>query len=276
MRMALQAYIGSEQWSAASTVASNLTELCLVTGELSKALDFGAQAVELADRSPDEFQQMGHRTSLATAYHQSGQYAEAAVAFTNAEERQRKRQPEYQTLYSLQGFRYNEFLLDGGQSQSVKERARTTLEGAKKEGFLLDIGLDNLSLGKAFLWDIKNNTSDSGLAAGFIKTAVRVLRDAGQVDYLPLGLLARAELHRFNRDYIKAEYDLSETYRIASRSGMNLHLADYHLESARLRLAQGDNEKAREHSTTAKGMINRMGYHRRDKEVEEIEKQLAN
>ena len=32
--------------------------------------------------------------------------------------------------------------------------------------------------------------------------------------------------------------------------------------------------EAREHLKTAKEMINRMGYHRRDKEVEELEEQL--
>ena len=56
---------------------------------------------------------------------------------------------------------------------------------------------------------------------------------------------------------------------------MGLHLADYHLESARLQLAQDNNDKAREHLSTAKEMIERMGYHRRDKEVNELEQQLG-
>src|SRR5437016_14184335 len=66
-----------------------------------------------------------------------------------------------------------------------------------------------------------------------------------------------------------------EVLRITTRGGMGLHLADYHLESARRRLAQDDKEKAREHLTTAKEMIERMGYHRRDKEVNELEQQLV-
>jgi hypothetical protein len=33
--------------------------------------------------------------------------------------------------------------------------------------------------------------------------------------------------------------------------------------------------QAREHLKTAKEMIEKMGYHRRDKEVEELEKQLT-
>ena len=50
--------------------------------------------------------------------------------------------------------------------------------------------------------------------------------------------------------------------------------ADCHLEYARLYLAKGDKEKARKEWETAKKMIKEMGYHRRDKEVQELEEQL--
>jgi len=39
-------------------------------------------------------------------------------------------------------------------------------------------------------------------------------------------------------------------------------------------LLQGEGGEARKHWEIAKKMIDEMGYHRRDKEVEEIEKQL--
>jgi hypothetical protein len=73
---------------------------------------------------------------------------------------------------------------------------------------------------------------------------------------------------------------------------MGLHLADCHLEYARLYMSLRVFEKqppaneeiasqsalamtqAREHLKTAKEMIAKMGYHRRDKEVEELEEQL--
>ena len=79
---------------------------------------------------------------------------------------------------------------------------------------------------------------------------------------------------------------------------MGLHLADCHLEACRLHLAQhkaGDTftqdsvgaqyisplpkshlEAAKAHLKTAKEMINKMGYHRRDPEVEELQLQIAN
>jgi hypothetical protein len=55
---------------------------------------------------------------------------------------------------------------------------------------------------------------------------------------------------------------------------MGLHEADCHLEYARLYLARGEGEKAWESWEKAKGMIEGMGYHRRDRDVVEIDEQL--
>ena len=73
-----------------------------------------------------------------------------------------------------------------------------------------------------------------------------------------------------------AQRDLEEAASIAERGGMGLYQADCHLEYARLYLATGDKHHAREHLETAKEMVDRMGYHRRDGEVQELESQLAN
>lgn len=61
---------------------------------------------------------------------------------------------------------------------------------------------------------------------------------------------------------------------IAMRGKMELYEADCHLGYARLFIAQGEKERARESWSKAKEMIERVGYHRRDKDVVEIERQL--
>ncbi len=66
------------------------------------------------------------------------------------------------------------------------------------------------------------------------------------------------------KEFSLARADLEEAREIAERGSMNLFLADYHLESARLCRDQGNTE-------TAKTKIDKMGYHRRDKEVKELE-----
>ena len=82
------------------------------------------------------------------------------------------------------------------------------------------------------------------------------------------------QFYRITGELIKTQKDLEETFTIAARGGMGLFFTDCHLEYARLYLAKGDKAKAREHWQIAKDSIDKMGYHRRDKEVQELEEQL--
>lgn len=275
MQAALEAQIASEDWKNAAIGAGNLSELYLTIGDLPQALKLAQQSVELADGSGDEGQRMSKRTTLADALHQSGRTEEAAAAFREAETLQQQWQPEYPFLYSLWGFRYCDLLLGQGQAQKVKARATRTLELAKQQFGLFTNALENLSLGRAWLLETQQTgKGDTTQAAEFLQRAVDGLRQAGQMDKLSLGLLSRAALNQVRNKYWRAERDLAEVLRIATRGGMGLYLADYHLESARLHLAQGTHDKAREHWQTAREMIGRMGYHRRDSEVNEIAQQL--
>ena len=65
----------------------------------------------------------------------------------------------------------------------------------------------------------------------------------------------------------RSENDLDEVFRIATRSGMRLHLADYHLAMAR-------RGKSREHFLKAEALVAATGYHRRDAELEELRRIL--
>lgn len=271
----LEARISQKEWAYAARPATNLSQLYLIIGDLSQALKLAYQCVELANRSGDEFHRMGTQAALADTMHHAGRLAEAAATFREAEALQHQMLPEHPLLYSLRGFHYCDLLLGQGQVQEVKDRAARALEIAKRSNWLLDIAFGNLLLGRAFLLEMQQaDKGDAAQAAEFLQRAVDGLRQAGQMDELPRGLLARAALHRVRGDYGRAERDLAETLSIATRGPMGLYLADYHLESARLHLAQGNYDKAREHWTTAKEMIERMGYHRRDKEVNEIAEQL--
>jgi hypothetical protein len=150
-----------------------------------------------------------------------------------------------------------------------------TLEIATVNGWPIDIAVDNLSLGNSYLLQMKKGGTDkSAKAAEFLNRALSGLRQARAIDYLPLGLLARAALHRLTADFDGAQRDLSETKQIAERGSMELYLADFHLESARLNLAQNDPIMTREHWLAAGTMIERMKYHRRDNEANEIEEYL--
>ena len=275
MQAGLDTYIAAENWKAAAITANNISRVHLTIGDVSQALDYVRQSVELADRSGDAFQRIARRATLADALHQSGQLQESEASFREAEEMQKEFQPECPLLYSLPGFQYCDLLLGQGKYQEVQNRAGQTLEWGAEEYSLLDFALEHLSLGRAHLLQAQaEGTGDFTRAADELAQAVDGLRKAGHQQELPRGLLSRAELHRVCNDYEHAQRDLDEAMTIATRGGMGLHEADCHLGYARLYLAMDNKEKARENLGIAKEMIDEMGYHRRDGEVAALEKQL--
>ena len=216
-----------------------------------------------------------------------GEFAEAERLFREAEEMLHERQPDYPYLYSLQGFRYCDLLLSLGRVQEVRQRAAQTLKWViQYNADILSAALDRLSLGRACLLHAQQELA--GLehpaevpeireAEAWLEQAVAGLRESGRSDILPLGLLVRATLWRVLGDFEKARIDLNEVCEIATRSEMRLFLTDYHLEAARLRVAESNMPHAelrlaelREHLEAAARLIEATGYHRRDAELAEL------
>ena len=159
----------------------------------------------------------------------------------------------------------------------------------KSGGSLLDIALDNLSLGRAQPFTLLCPRQRTGAGRGGDAANLPLPRGgrlaAGGNTASHSARLARARgIYRITGALDKAKRDLDEAFSIATRGGMGLYLADCHLEYARLALAaersnvetskRSNVDEAREHWKTAKEMIAKMGYHRRDKEVEELEEQI--
>ena len=252
MEAGMEGSIADEDWKGAAIDAENLSELYLTLGEVRAAVDYGRRCVEYADRSDagDAWKQkMMRRTTLGDAQHQAGAVGEARGLFEETEGMQKERQPGHPLLYSVQGFQYCDLILSGGGYEEVKERARQTVKIAERNKWLLDIGLDKLSLGRAYLLEAVCNEGrgkrDDGRwgermakAGGYLGQAVDGLRESGHQWFLPWGLLGRAEYYRHVGEYGKAWGDLGEAREIAERGEMGRWLADCCLEGARLCLAQ--------------------------------------
>jgi len=265
---ALEGFVAEKHWANAAIQAGNLSELFLTRGDLARAEEFARRSVDYADRSGNAFQRMAMRTALADALHQAGRTAEGSALFREAEGLQAERQPEFPLLYSLRGFRFCDLLLGRGECEEVLRRARKLFEWRLPSDSLLDIALDHLSLGRAEAWiAARAKAAESRAAAGHLDEAVDGLRKAGDQEFVSRGLLARAELGRLRGDLAAAWRDVGEAQGIAERGGMRLHLADCHLEAARLHQAAGQPAEARQRLETAEVMVNEMGYHRRDPEV---------
>ena len=161
MQASLDMLVKQEDWKQAGGQASNLSELQLTLGDVAQAVENGARSSRYADQSGELFQRMGSRTTHADALHQVGDTAAALALFREAEQFQQEDQPAYPRLYSLPGFRYCDLLLMLGSTAEVLERAEYSIEIAKQNRWLLDIALDQLTLGRAHLQQAVEETPPS-------------------------------------------------------------------------------------------------------------------
>ncbi len=318
MRAGLEMRVAQENWRQAAICAGNLSELELTLGEVGAAARDGETAVAHADRSGDAFQLLSKRTTHADALHQAGRRADAEALFAEAEAMQAERQPQNPLLYSLQGFRYRDLRLGEAERAAwlrlfspaavghavtpaaaidlrdpnnlpnselllaacgeVTERTTGTLKIAERNRWLLDIGVDHLTLARAALYAAILRGEQP--PAEHVNVAVEILRRAGMQDYLPRGLLTRALYRAVTGDFDGAREDLDEAYEIAERGPMRLHLADIRLHRARLfglsprRPAAYPWTSPRADLAEARKLIETCGYGRRLGELEDAEAAL--
>jgi SEFIR domain-containing protein len=288
MRAGLTKSIELEDWKNAAARASNLSELELMRGEISAAVATGEQSVTYADRSEDEFQQMGKRARLADTQHQAGRHDEAQALFEDAESRQAAWQPQYPRLYSLQGFWYCDLLLSAAERSAwqrwlngetglagllpasiaacdaVKERVRQWIEWRIPEDPLLDIALIELTLARAMFYKANSALPIPNSAFDHVAAAVDGLRASGQMAELPRGLLTRSWLRFLSGEELGCREDLDEAWEIAERGPMPLFQADIQLYRARL-------FRDRDALAEARRLIEKHGYNRRDGELADAE-----
>ena len=207
---------------------------------------------------------------------------------------QKERQPEFELLYSLQGFRYCDWLLGlperaawlaifrGIGSRSATEKSSEdspgrTCDEVEWRGMkmfewripsdpLLDIALDHLTLARVGLYRaiLSHELPQPTLDLPHVDTAVNGLRNAGTLDQLPRGMLTAALYDFVRGDAASAGEALDQAWEIAERGPMPLYLADIHLHRARLFRDRGELTKARD-------LIEKHGYWRRKEELEDAE-----
>jgi tetratricopeptide (TPR) repeat protein len=309
MRAALQMVLESKDWTNSADAAANLSEVELLVGEVAAAVATAEQSVAYADRIEVESRATAtRRAGHADRLHASGQREGAEHLFNEAEQRQKEIQPEYPLHYTYAGYQFCDLLLAKGEHAAARDRARQTLEWTRSTNWLLFIALDTLTLGRAFTGLALNHVAsrrtqateraDVHAAQSRVGDAVDGLRAAGRLDDLPRGLLARAAFRRSVGNWGGAARDLDEVEEIAEPGPMRLHLCDMALERARLAFARieafaplnglvddsppkpappGPEERAklaqeaRVKLATARELIERCGYHRRDEELAELE-----
>ena len=296
IKAGLEMSVEQKDWPNSSQNATNLSELYLTLGDLASAQKYGAQSMTFADRSGKESQKIDSRTAFGDALHQLGNVAKSQTLFNDAESI--IHEIGYSHLFAIWGFRFNNLFLDEGEYEEVINRTKITKQYALSSGQLHDISLENLSRGKALMYQaVESSSSDLTDAEDYLKQAVNGLREANRQYFLPHGLFACAALFKNQKDFLKSWADLDEAWEIAEYGQMKLHLTDYHLEACRLIRSQlsgvSSQKKAKsyeviengetlsltleemqarfqEHFEEAERLVKETGYHRRDGELEEL------
>lgn len=282
MRVSIDMAAKQEDWKNAAIYSSNLSELEVTLGELGSAVADARRAIAFADRiqPPDLFQRMGKRTTAADALHQRGRMkdegrrmkgdaeeddgTEARRLFEEAEALQRERQPQFELLYSVQGFRYCDLILAPAEraawqtDNSAFRTPHSAIESALAEAerratnvqkrrtglptyILLDIALDHLTLARVALYRaMLSPVHPSAFILHPFSTALTRMRESNNLDDLPKALLTAAAAHHLAGDAPGARALLDEAQQIAERGPMPLHLADVHLHRARLAGSEKD------------------------------------
>ncbi len=160
--------------------------------------------------------------------------------------------------------------------RAVYERAAQTLKWVTTQGWLTDIALDRLTLGRAAIFEAILDHSDLRVPRSELDSTLASLRRAGQQHFLPLGLLTRAWLRALtdtSTGHESAQSDLDEAWEIAERGPMRLFMADIHLHRARLffRDAKYPWESPQHDLAEARRLIETCGYWRRKEELEDAE-----
>jgi hypothetical protein len=305
-RVALESAVALQDWLHASCAAGNLSDLTLALGGVARAEELGRESVELAERSGNEAEMRYNLGVLATALHQASREQESMATFRRANAlRRASAEPPQPTpyYYSVASYEYCDLLLgrawphegaapgagagEGRRGEAfrracreVVRRAGRSLRVATKNRWLRDAALDSLCLGRAHLGMAlmaRQGGAEAALgeAADHLDRSVGWLRQAGQENDLPRGLVARAELRRVRGEPAGAASDLAEALEIAERGSMRLLECDAHLEWTRLCERQGAAGAAREHLARVRQLVAETGYRRREREMEELQALLG-
>ncbi|QQZ29232.1 hypothetical protein HMY34_10880 [Thiothrix subterranea] len=281
MQANVEMTVQQEDWKEAAIAANNLSELQLLQGKIKEAKLSSECGIDFAVKSNIIWIITKARATRAHVVHQCGKTTDAFKLFHEIENPVTT--SVHLQLTSIEGSRYCDLLLTQGNIEEVIKRSKQALERNMSP---LTIALDRYILGCAYL-----QQKDFSQADHWLTTAVGELRKYGGLHYLPLGLLAHADMHRHTHDFARARQDLQEVFDIADGSGMRLHLTDYHLEMARLLVAEEKEGNRRlplqadvgatggrplqYHIAEAAKLINETGYHRRDQELLDLQQALA-
>jgi len=286
-----------EDWHNASIGYRNLAELNAHLGRLAASATAAEEALTLARRAEDKWDERTSLSHQAWAAHLRGQLDEASAAFQQAEVLERENDSSKQYLYSLRGIQHAEHLRRVGQAEYARRVTAANLEILTRLRAPHQISMCHRVLGE--LDADAGGAEEIASAHDHFDTAITIARSISARDVLIEALLARgrwaAKLVYANPDLTgapegslttkiepghlsgltpivpghlsgltslqQAFADLREALGYATDGGYRRYEADSRIALAWAHLASGSPTDARQEATRAQTMSLDMGYH---------------
>ncbi len=304
MRSASELRTASGDWIPAAVSAGQMSEIELALGEHASAVRSSQLAVEYADNSRDTYARMTRRATHADALHNAGNFEDADKLFREAEALEQSRPTSCPALRSLSRFGRSDLHLHPIERavwrvildipldrpgfeivfEQVRNQVAQTLPPAVEAGWLVNIGVDHLTLARATLYEAVLLNKSVEPCVEFVERAVQSLRKAHVQDYLVRGLFTRALLRcqLGTQDGIEAAIaDLDEAWHLTQRGPMISLSADVLLHRSRLfrdhspypwsATANGTAQGYHEDLAAVRRIIETTGYGRRREELGDAE-----
>jgi len=175
-------------------------------------------------------------------------------------------------LSSLWGFYYCLLLLDTTNDYAALETIIIRSEDGvqlHKNSSLLTKSLDPLTLARVYF-----ALNEFTKAENYFTQAIQGIQKANKLHHAPPFYLYRANFYFTQNQLDPALADLNSAWEIIERCGMKLYAVDYLLIHGRYSLATDDFDTALNHYIEAKQLIDEIGYHLRDAELDLFAAQL--
>jgi tetratricopeptide (TPR) repeat protein len=277
-RGAVDRYVAEKDLSYGSQSTRYLGETYTLVGDLKEAETWAEKSVEFSVAVGDRFEEVLNRTSLGDTLHQAGRLDDAERQFEAAARVRDEKGEPIPNHFFFWGFGHCELLLTRGRAAEAIGLARRALEQLNQtRDSVLACAQIHLALGRALLADRQAGATDFVAVTTHLDLALSNLNKSNHQVHIPRGRLALADLCRARGDLDGSKAHLDEALEIAIRdpqAPMRLYQADCYLGYCRLHLAQGGKEQARRDLDAARKVIQQTGYHRRDSELEELERML--
>lgn len=257
-----------------SCIYHNLTDLQIVLGQINDAIASSQEATRLMRKSKrtvhNIWQEHNSIAYCAYALFLAGDIQAASVEFERANKLQRTIDPSVKYLYNTRGVFYADLLLAQGK---IKEAIEVTTENFRICNITNRVDATNYCL-RSFA-SIHRSLQEFEKAQEYALQVISGARKTGMLETEIQGLLELARIKSDTKKYEVAIQHASNVLKLTSFTGFKLYEPDAEVVLAKVYMALGEINKAKEFANSAYKKASEMHYHWPKVEAEELLKEIS-